>query len=56
MKRIIKIDRIMELAKARKSVYVRCYGRKIPAAFLQNMQARLLYNYIRNNQLYEETK
>jgi len=43
-KTIRKIEEMMSL----KSVYVVCWRKRIPVAFLQNMQTRIIYNLIKN--------
>jgi hypothetical protein len=56
MKLIKNVERIIELAKQRKSILLMPRNKKIAAAFIQNWQGRLLYNCIKLKSFYEDTK
>lgn len=52
-KPITKVMRVCELAESGKSIYHERWGRAIPAAFIQNMQTRIVVGFIRRHWLYE---
>jgi len=52
-KSITKVRRVCELAKQGKSIYHTQWSRPIPAAFMQNMQTRIIVGFIRMHWLYE---
>lgn len=52
-KQIIKIERVVELANLGRSIYYGITKRIIPAAFMQNYQARHLWHMVNSGQLYE---
>ena len=49
----LTIERLIELADKKKSVYWVSHNKRWPAAFFQNWQARVLYNSIRFNHIME---
>lgn len=55
-KRITRIERIMELARQKRQIYCAGIAHKIPAAFIQNYQGRVLYNMVKIGNLYEVRK
>jgi len=51
-KQITKVSEIVDMAKAGGVVFHTKWQRPCPAAFLQNMQARLIVGFIRRGWLY----
>ena len=56
MKPIKTVEQIIELARAGKSVWVTSWRRTSPAAFLQNWQAKSLYDGIKKGVFFEYKK
>lgn len=53
---IKSIDRIVELASNGKAVYCSRLSRYMPAAFIQNWQARLLHKWIVQGVFFEKAE
>ena len=55
-KRIETVEQVLRLANEGKAIKCVHWFRPCPAAFMQNWQARVLYNFIKLGCLYEFTK
>lgn len=56
MKKITKIERVLELADQGKSLRWGSQRTRLPAAFVQNWTARLIGNLIKSGHLWEYEK
>lgn len=55
-KPIKTLNRLYSLALQRKSVFVKCWNKPIPAAVILHLQGTLIHRYISENQLFEYMK
>lgn len=56
MRQIKTFERVFELADQKKAVVFGYYLRRMPAAFIQNWGARMLWGYIKAGRLFEYKK
>lgn len=52
-KRIKTVERIAEMARKKKSVYVGAWEKRMPAAFIINMAGSILLSHIKGSGFYE---
>lgn len=56
MKKILNVERVVELAEQGKALYCSLWRRHTPAAFMASWQARLLHSWIKRGYLFEYQK